>query len=143
GPRPRRLVGLSLAMTLGVLSKYTALVVLPMAVAGLGAAAWLRLAPGRRAHALALAAVLPLPLAAVTWFAAPNMAAYGRPFPSNLELLQADWLASGEGALDLSFLGFRPWTTVQAPILAPVNRTELWSVVAAGMWFDVEPLYLP
>ena len=134
---------LSGAMAITVVTKYTSMVVLPLVVTAFGCAWLLRVAASRRRIAVATLAICVAPLVSLALFAAPNVRDHGRPFPSNLELFQQDWLDSGRATRDVDFMGFRPWAAIATPILAPDNRDSLWTVLWARAWFDMEPLFLP
>ena len=82
-----------------------------------------------------------VPLAAIGSSALADIKAYGRPLPINIELLDVQ-LRQPPGAENLSFLSFKPWTTIESPILAPENVTSFWTLIYSRMWFDMEPKFL-
>jgi hypothetical protein len=129
-------------MVVTALTKYTSMIVLPMAAASFGAAWWLRVGGSRQRVASALAGVCLPAIVALALFAAPNIRDYGTAFPSNLELLQQDYLDSGRGTRDIDFFGLSPWRAIATPVLAPDNRDSMWTILWARTWFDMEPRFL-
>ena len=142
GCRLRDIFALAVTMTITVLTKYTSMIVLPMAAASFGAAWWLRVGGSRSRVASGLAGSCLPAVVVLALFAAPNIRDYGTAFPSNLELLQQDYLDSGRGARDIDFFGFAPWRAIATPVLAPENRDSMWTILWARTWFDMEPRFL-
>ncbi len=142
GCRVRDIAALALVMGLTVITKYTSMVVLPMAAASMGAAWWLRASCSRTRVAWSLAAACAPALVVLALFAAPNVRDYGKAFPSNLELFHQDYLDSERGVRDVDFLGLEPWEAIATPILAPNNRDSMWTILWARAWFDMEPRFL-
>ncbi len=143
GCRVRDLAWLAAVLAVTVLTKYTSMVVLPMAAASFGVAWWWRVGAPRARLVTGLALACVPALVVLALFAAPNVRDHGKAFPSNLELFHQDYLDSGRGRRDLDFLGFAPWRAIATPVLAPENRDSVWTVLWARAWFDMEPRFLP
>jgi hypothetical protein len=42
----------------------------------------------------------------------------------------------------VSYFSFKPWETIQSPILMPGELHSFWTIVYSGVWFDNEPKFL-
>jgi hypothetical protein len=133
------LLGAALSVTL--FTKYTAFVVLPMALA-LMLPPWPRPpaeTPARRRVALAL--VVALPLVVMGAFLAHNQRTHGTLLPWNTALLDPS-RTQPRASSPMGFVSFAPWTFVAAPILTPRNLDSFWTMLHASAWFDTEPKFL-
>ncbi len=135
------LIALMAAIFLALLTKSTALVLLPV-VATIFLVSHTRrmLILGLRSAVL-ITLLLLVPAAVVGSMALSDMNVYGSPLPLNVELLDVD-LRQPPGKEDLSFFDFKPLSTINSPILAPDNISSFWTLIFSRMWFDMEPKFL-
>jgi hypothetical protein len=72
---------------------------------------------------------------------ARNTAREGSPLPSNIPQVDPSRTQPHDPE-GLSFLSFKPWETVTAPMLAPGRMHSAWTLMYTGMWADNEPKFL-
>ncbi len=134
-------LALMMAMLLALFTKSTGLVVLPMMATIFAFFYVKRMMTVETKSILMFALLVFVPLAAICGSAMSDIKAYGRPMPLNIELLEVR-LRQPPGADDLSFITFKPWITIESPILAPENVASFWTLIYSRMWFDMEPKFL-
>lgn len=135
------LIALAAAILLALLSKSTALVLLPVLAMLFSVAYAKRLIQvGSRTIAISIFLFF-IPMVVVGNAALADLKAYGTIFPLNVELLDTH-LRQPPGSDKISFSSFKPWTTIEQPLLAPENVTSFWTLIYSRMWFDMEPKYL-
>lgn len=132
---------LSVILTIAEFTKYTALVVLPVAVTALFSAVRHRLIVSRkRAVCLALG-MLALPLTTLAGYMLSNVRHYDSPLPSNVAIYDST-AHRPRDAGGISFFTFKPWEDMRTPMLAPGKLHSFWTLIYSGMWFDTEPYFL-
>jgi len=137
----RTLLALSGAITGAIFTKYTAFVVLPMALVGIALIIFKGEVASRvkQIQLIALAAVLPMILLGAYMY--DNQRVYGESLPWNDTIMNtASIQASGEGGV--RFSDFRPWTALVAPVMVPENVGSFWTLIHGRMWFDMEPKFI-
>lgn len=138
----RVLVLLSISMGLALLTKVTALVVLPtVGFVFFMAFVWGRVAP-RRDTLIKGVAVMIFPLALLATEIGSNMKTYGEPFPINMTLSGSNVVKRRPGAGGVDFFDFRPLSAIKDPVIRPSNIDSFWTMLYGRMWFDMEPLLI-
>jgi len=131
-----------LCSVLAVFTKYTSLVVFPMAL-GIIAPMLLRkttVPAKRRVSAVLLMLVLPLMFFSAYLYA--NSVDYNTPLPLNDDSILARGGANPQTVTKANFTDFRLCEAIRMPILYPGKMDSFWTLVYSGMWFDVEPKFL-
>jgi len=91
------------------------------------------------AGSLLLILFIPITLLCVYW--ASNIRNYGSPLPWNVELNNFTLYQPRDNSR-LDFISFKPWESIETPILVPGKMHSFWTLVYSGMWFDNEPKFL-
>jgi hypothetical protein len=141
GMSPALFLAAGVAVTAAMFTKYTAMALLP-AVLVLFASLY-RVRGSRPARELLLPFVLTfvLPAAALGVYMARNAVREGSLLPSNIPQLDPSRTQPHDPE-GMSFVSFKPWETVAAPIIAPGRMHSAWTMIYTGMWFDNEPKFL-
>jgi 4-amino-4-deoxy-L-arabinose transferase-like glycosyltransferase len=140
GLSPYRLACLAIAISLGVITKHTALVVLPMVtVVFLADFIW-KISASRKVTALKFALVVALPLAILASKSVSNQRDYGAIFPLNSEMLDIT-IDHLPGADNISFTDFKPHLAIKSPFISPENVNSFWTNVYGRLWFDMAPRF--
>jgi len=131
---------MSVVVSITIFVKYTALIIIPaIALAFL-------LLPWRHSLSFRFAAtkgivVLMLPLVLLGAYIASNVHTYGTALPFNTVIYNpTEHQPHDEKKYD--FLSFKPWLFIEYPILRPGQLNSFWTILHAGMWFDIEPKFL-
>lgn len=132
---------LSIAVTIAIFTKYTALVVIPMVLTTFAMVFLCRMVTPRRKVTIALALVLVLPLSLLGGYLYSNLRHYNAPLPWNDTILDTRALQPRDQG-GVSFTSFKPWQYMKAPILMPGQLNSFWTLMYSGMWFDTEPKFL-
>lgn len=137
----RNILALSTAMVAAIFTKYTAFVVLPMALV----AVILLAKQGTtlsRAKLIQLAGLtLLLPLLLLGGYMYNNQQVYGELLPWNDRIVDTARIQAGAKG-GISFLDFKPWTVLEAPLVLPANVGSFWTLIHGRMWFDMEPKFI-
>jgi len=134
------ILGLSALLTLTIFTKYTALVVIPMA----GSVFLLVYAWGspisRKRSICLLLLVLLVPLSFLTPYMISNYKKYNNPLPTNMEIqnMKLGFIPGG----GINYFNFKPWEVIKTPILSPDNVKSFWTGMQGRMWFDMEPKFI-
>ena len=130
------------AIMVALFTKYTAFVVLPLAIVTYLSVLWRR--PGIENRKLLLAGIvlIVIPLLSLGSYCYSNMKTYGSPLPSNCAMGNSQTKSFTKAGEGVSFLDFKPWETIATPILAPTNIGSFWTLIYSRMWFDMEPKFL-
>jgi len=134
------LIALSIALTLAVFTKYTALIVVPSVAAVFVAMVWKRLFPSRKKALVSLALAFLLPITALGLYMSSNARAYGTPLPCN-DAMYDPSVHRPRDSGGISFVSFKPWEDIRTPMLVPGKLHSFWTLVYSGMWFDTEPYF--
>jgi hypothetical protein len=137
----RKLAALSVAITLAVFTKYTAFAILPTACAVFAAAFSRRLIQRSKRNCLLVCIAFLLPLTMLTSYMVHNTRRYGTALPWNVTLYDPS-VDRPRDPGGISFVTFKPWEEIEAPILAPGRLNSFWTMLYGGMWFDTEPYFV-
>jgi hypothetical protein len=129
-------IGLACTATAAVFTKYTALAVLPT----IAAAALVLFSRGQRVAASRCALALLVPVLILGVAMASNVARYGRALPIT-DAAEPAALRQPRDPGGADFTSFRPWQFVERPVLRPGAMSSFWTLLQAGAWFDIEPLF--
>jgi 4-amino-4-deoxy-L-arabinose transferase-like glycosyltransferase len=128
-----------LATTITLFTKYTAFAILPAFFVVFAMMFWKRIAPWSSiVRSFGLVVVLPTLVLSLSFIA--NFERYGTVLPSNLKRL--DPSAEPRDSAHLDYFSFKPWESIQSPIVTPGKMHSYWTMVYNGMWFDNEPKFL-
>jgi len=136
----RWLAALCICLSLAIFTKYTALVVLPMAgIVFLLVFIWGKPISRKRSICL-FSLVLLVPLTFLSPYMFSNYKKYGNPLPTNLELknMKLQYIPGG----GISYFSFKPWEVIKTPLLSPDNVKSFWTGIQGRMWFDMEPKFI-
>ena len=132
------LFALSISMTIAIFTKYTALVVIPVAIVGFAAVFLYRVVtPSKKTFAVLILALL-LPTILFGVHLKDNIDNYGKPLPWNDNLLNTAVVQPNDRE-GINYFDFKPWEYVNNPIVSPGQMSSFWTLIHAGMWFDTEP----
>lgn len=134
------LIILSIVLSLTLLTKYTALVILPtIGIIFVSAIFRPKLVSHKRLFS-SLIITMFVPILILGQQVYSNVQSYGKPFPMNIDFFpkKTDQIPGKE----LSFFTFNPWAAIKTPILSPENVKSFWTVIYGRMWFDMEPKFL-
>jgi hypothetical protein len=95
----------------------------------------------RKKTIASLVLILFLPVALLTLYFVSNYRNYGTPLPWNVQQLDPG-LTQPRDSGGLSFISFKPWNGIAAPMLVPGKMHSFWTLLYNGMWFDNEPKFL-
>lgn len=138
---PLSLAALSVIAGLALLTKYTALIVLPAIAVAFGIAFLWGMFASRKKIAVSFLLTMIFPLLILSWQIGTDMKRYGMPFPSNMGFLNRGTLhIPGQG--NMSFFNFKPWEVIATPVLTPESSRSFWTGVYGSFWFDLEPKFL-
>ena len=138
----RSLIMLSLFMTITIFTKYNSLVVIPLVVTVFMLALRQLPAVDRKKKAIFFCLALLTPLAILGSYMAGNVKNYGSVFPGNYEVFSYVTDKQPRDPGGISFFTFKPWQSLETPILAPGKLNSFWTLIHSGMWFDTEPKFL-
>jgi 4-amino-4-deoxy-L-arabinose transferase-like glycosyltransferase len=134
------LAALSVFLTLAIFTKYTALVVLPMA-GSVFLLVYVWGSPVSRKRSIGqFVLVMLVPLAILSPYMISNYSKYHNPLPTNLEIndMKLKFIPGG----GINYFNFKPWEVIKTPILTPDNVKSFWTGIQGRMWFDMEPKFI-
>ncbi len=131
----------SIVLTATIFTKYTAFVVLPMAVIAVLPVLTKRVDMPAKKIVIVIMLLLGVPLVFLTFYCTDNYCTYGHPLPWNDTMLAAH-KSQPRSAEGISYVSFKPWQTISTPILAPSNIGSFWTLIHSRMWFDLEPKFI-
>ena len=141
GLSPWRLGVLSVVLSITIFTKYTALAILPTALAPFILAFLKRLVIPRKKLLISAISMLVLPVSILMAYMLSNEKQYQSPLPWNITLYDPS-VHRPRDAEGISFFTFKPWEDIKTPMLAPGKLHSFWTLVYSGMWFDTEPYFL-
>lgn len=137
---PFSLAALSVVAGVTLLTKYTALIILPAIAFAFGTAFFWGILASRKKIAVSFLLTMVFPFFILCWQITSDIKKYGRPFPSNMGFLNRGTThIPGKG--NISFIDFKPWEIIKTPILTPESARSFWTGVYGSFWFDVVPKF--
>ena len=133
---------LSIAMTVTLFTKYTAFVVLPMALGLLVPVVLQHIQLPQRRVFVSCIMLLGIPMVILGADLAMNSVRYGTLLPTNETIFNPSDTQPRIDTSMSSYATFKPWTTIQTPLLTPESIDSFWTLVHSRLWFDVEPKFL-
>jgi hypothetical protein len=133
-------VPLTAVMTITLFTKYTAFILVPAFIVALSAAYRMQLVP-KKQLVQSVFLLVGIPLAVLAFSMASNFRAYGDLLPWNVNRLDPS-LTQPRDPEEIDFWTFKPWESLQSPILEPGRMHSFWTLVYSGMWFDNEPKFI-
>ncbi|MGO9139742.1 MAG: glycosyltransferase family 39 protein [Syntrophales bacterium] len=131
----------SIVISITLFTKYTSYVLLPVIVISFVLLFYNGLVVPRKKVAASLILILIVPVTVLTLYWISNIKNYGSPLPWNVKQLDPSLTQPrDDGRLD--FMSFKPWKSINAPIIVPGKMHSFWTLVYSGMWFDNEPKFL-
>lgn len=134
-------VPLSISITVALFTKYTAFVVIPMALFILTPVFLCQIILPRKKLIDTCLLLIFVPLVFLGSYCYSNFKDYHHPLPWNNAIL-APANTQPKAESKLRFTDFKPWQTIKTPILTPRNISSFWTLIHSRMWFDVEPKFL-
>ena len=138
---PSILLVASIVISITLFTKYTSYVVLPIIPISFGLLFYKGLIVPRKQVAGSLLLILFIPITLLCVYWASNIRNYGSPLPWNVELNNFTLYQPRDNSR-LDFISFKPWESIETPILVPGKMHSFWTLVYSGMWFDNEPKFL-
>jgi 4-amino-4-deoxy-L-arabinose transferase-like glycosyltransferase len=135
------LLALSISISITLFTKYTSYVVLPIIFIVFTILYYKRLIVPRKQVLFSFILVLLLPMSILTTDFIWNLRNYGSPLPWNVTL-QDPSLTHPRDSNQLDFFSFKPWESINMPIIVPGKMHSFWTLIYDGMWFDNEPRFL-
>jgi len=140
--RIKNLILLAIIMTITLFIKYNTLVVIPIALS-VFAVSLINLPKSKRnKRIVAFCLTLLVPFLFFGTYMFHNIKKYGSALPGNYELFPNLIESQPRGYVRLNFLNFKPWESIETPILTPGKLSSFWTLIYSGMWFDTEPKFL-
>jgi Dolichyl-phosphate-mannose-protein mannosyltransferase len=131
----------SIVISVTLFTKYTSFVVLPVVLMVFASLVHKRLfaSPKQALVSFVLMIVVPVTIlsADLMW----NKKHYGSPLPWNVTRSDPS-LIQPRDSDHFDFLTFKPWESIDLPIIVPGRMHSFWTLVYSGMWFDNEPKFL-
>jgi len=134
-------VATSLAITLTLFTKYTAFVILPVLFTVFAAMYISRLPVPRLQVVRTFVLMAFLPVVTLSLYLISNVSRYHNPLPWNTALRDPSMIQPHDTPA-MTFFSFKPWETIDVPIIVPGRMHSFWTLVYTGMWFDNEPKFL-
>jgi len=132
-------VGIVISVTL--FTKYTAFVVLPVALIVFATCFQKRLFASRKHALLSFVLALLIPTMILTGYLIWNKKHYDSPLPWNVNRSDPS-LTQPRDRDHFDFFTFKPWENIDPPVIVPGRMHSFWTLVYSGMWFDNEPKFL-
>ena len=138
---PLILLTASVVISVTLFTKYTSYVLLPIGLIVFASLLWNRLNASRKQLTNFFVLVLLIPGAILSAYLISNVRNYGSPLPWNVPKLDFR-IFQPRDKPSVDFFSFKPWESVNSPIIVPGKLHSFWTLVYDGMWFDNEPKFL-
>jgi len=135
------LLAASLVLSITLFTKYTSFVVLPVVLMVFASLAYTRLFPSRKQALLFFVLIIFVPMIILSASLIWNKKYYDSPLPWNVSRSDPS-LIQPRDADHFDFVSFKPWETIDPPIIVPGKMQSFWTLIYSGMWFDNEPKFL-
>ena len=131
----------SIVISITLFTKYSSYVVLPIILTSFVLLFYNGLIVPRKKVAASLILILLVPVTILSLYLISNIKNYGSPLPWNVTQLDPS-LTQPRDDSRLDFISFKPWESINTPIMVPGKMHSFWTLVYSGMWFDNEPKFL-
>ena len=135
------LLAASIVISLTLFTKYTSFVVLPVVLTVFALLLYKRLFASRKQALLSFVLMLLIPTMILTGYLIWNKKHYDTPLPWNVSRSDPSVIQPRDSN-HFDFFTFKPWESVDLPIIVPGRMHSFWTLVYSGMWFDNEPKFL-
>lgn len=135
------LFSISIVVSATLFTKYTSFVVLPVVLIVFASLAYQRLFASRKQALLSFVLMIAVPVTILSADLLWNTKHYGSPLPWNVTRSDPS-LIQPRDSDHFDFLTFKPWESIDRPIIVPGRMHSFWTLVYTGMWFDNEPKFL-
>jgi 4-amino-4-deoxy-L-arabinose transferase-like glycosyltransferase len=135
------LVTVSIVISVTLFTKYTSFIVLPVVLMVFASLAYKRLFPSRKQALLFFVLIIFVPMTILSAHLIWNKKHYDSPLPWNVNRSDPSLIQPRDGD-HFDFFTFKPWESIDPPIIVPGRMQSFWTLVYSGMWFDNEPKFL-
>jgi hypothetical protein len=135
------LLSVSIVISATLFTKYTSFVVLPVVLIVFASLVHKRLFASPKQAFLSFVLMIVLPGTILSANLIWNKKHYGSPLPWNVSRSDPS-LVQPRDTEHFNFMTFKPWESIDRPIIVPGRMHSFWTLVYTGMWFDNEPKFL-
>ena len=135
------LLTVSIVISVTLFTKYTSFIVLPVVLMVFASLAYKRLFPSRKQALLFFVLIIFVPMTILSAHLIWNKKHYDSPLPWNVNRSDPSLIQPRDGD-HFDFFTFKPWESIDPPIIVPGRMQSFWTLVYSGMWFDNEPKFL-
>lgn len=135
------LLTVSIVISATLFTKYTSFVVLPVVLIVFASLVHKQLFASRKQALVSFVLMIVLPVTILSANLIWNKKHYGSPLPWNVTRSDPS-LIQPRDTDHFDFLTFKPWESIDRPIIVPGRMHSFWTLVYTGMWFDNEPKFL-
>jgi len=135
------LLTVSIIISVTLFNKYTSSIVLPVVLIVFAALAYKRLFPSLKQAWLFFVLIIFVPMTILSAHLIWNKKHYDSPLPWNVNRSDPSLIQPRDGD-HFDFFTFKPWESIDPPIIVPGRMHSFWTLVYSGMWFDNEPKFL-
>jgi 4-amino-4-deoxy-L-arabinose transferase-like glycosyltransferase len=135
------LLAASLVVSITLFTKYTSFVVLPVVLMLFTALVYRRVFASRKQALRFFVLMIFLPVTILSAYLIWNKKHYDSPLPWNVSRSDPS-LIQPRDSDHFDFFTFKPWETIDPPVIVPGRMHSFWTLVYSGMWFDNEPKFL-
>ncbi len=135
------LLAASIVISITLFTKYTSFVVLPVAFMVFALLLYKRLFASRKQALVFFVLIILMPTTILGAYAIANIKHYGSALPWNVNQIDPSLIQPRDSSR-FDFFTFKPWESIDPPIIVPGRMHSFWTLVYSGMWFDNEPKFL-
>jgi len=135
------LLSVSIVISATLFTKYTSFVVLPIVLMLFASLAYKRLFASRKQALLSFVLIILVPVTILSAHLIWNKKHYDSPLPWNVTRSDPS-LIQPRDSEHFDFFTFKPWESIDLPIIVPGRMHSFWTLVYNGMCFDNEPKFL-
>jgi 4-amino-4-deoxy-L-arabinose transferase-like glycosyltransferase len=138
---PLILLVVSIVISITLFTKYTSYVVLPIILIVFASLFYKRLIGPRKQALVSFILVSLIPITLLSVYLISNIKNYDSPLPLSVKQLDFS-LTQPRDNSRLDFFSFKPWESINTPIIVPGKMHSFWTLLYSGMWYDNEPTFL-
>lgn len=138
---PVLLLVVSIVISVTLFTKYTSYVVLPVILIVFASLFYKQLILPRKQILVSFILVILIPATLLSIYFISNIKNYDSPLPWNVKRFDPS-LTQPRDNSRLDFVSFKPWESINTPIIVPGKIHSFWTLVYSGMWYDNEPRFL-
>jgi len=131
----------SIVITITLFTKYTSYIVLPIIPISFATLYYTGIVASRKIIVVSLILILLIPIIVLSIYFISNIKNYDSPLPWNVKQLDPSLIQPHDNSR-LDFISFKPWESINTPILVPGKMNSFWTLIYSGMWYDNEPKFL-